>query len=127
VGAGGGSMARVDSLGLLKVGPDSSGADPGPVCYGQGGTEATVTDADLVLGYLDPDYFLGGKMPLDTKRARQALSRLAEPLGMTVEQAAWGVHQIVNENMANAAHAHLNEPCKDPRRMPMYSSSGDAP
>ena len=127
IGAGGGSIARVDSLGLLKVGPDSSGADPGPVCYGQGGTEATVTDADLVLGYLDPDYFLGGKMRLDTKRARQALSRLAEPLGMTIEQAAWGVHQIVNENMANAARAHLNERGKDPRRMPMYAFGGAGP
>ena len=127
IGAGGGSIARVDSLGLLKVGPDSSGADPGPVCYGQGGTEATVTDADLVLGYLDPDYFLGGNMRLDTKRARQALSRLAEPLGMTVEQAAWGVHQIVNENMANAARAHLNERGKDPRRMPMYAFGGAGP
>jgi N-methylhydantoinase A len=127
IGAGGGSIARVDSLGLLKVGPDSSGADPGPVCYGQGGTEATVTDADLVLGYLDPDYFLGGKMRLDTKRARQALSWLAEPLGMTVEQAAWGVHQIVNENMANAARAHLNERGKDPRRMPMYAFGGAGP
>jgi N-methylhydantoinase A len=127
IGAGGGSIARVDSLGLLKVGPDSSGADPGPVCYGQGGTEPTVTDADLVLGYLDPDYFLGGKMHLDTKQARQALSRLANPLGMTVEQAAWGVHQIVNENMANAARAHLNERGKDPRRMPMYAFGGAGP
>jgi N-methylhydantoinase A len=117
----------VDSLGLLKVGPESSGADPGPVCYGQGGTEPTVTDADLVLGYLDPDYFLGGKMQLDTKQARRALSRLAEPLGMTVEQAAWGVHQIVNENMANAARAHLNERGKDPRRMPMYAFGGAGP
>ena len=71
IGAGGGSIARVDSLGLLKVGPESSGADPGPVCYGQGGTEPTVTDADLVLGYLDPSYFLGGKMQLDLRRRAQ--------------------------------------------------------
>src|SRR6266536_3314256 len=127
LGAGGGSIARVDSLGLLKVGPESSGAVPGPVCYRHGGTDPTVTDADLVLGYLDPDYFLGGKMHLDTKRACQALSRLAEPLGMTVEQAAWGVHQIVNENMANAARAHLNERGKDPRRMPMYAFGGAGP
>jgi N-methylhydantoinase A len=127
IGAGGGSIARVDSLGLLKVGPDSSGADPGPVCYAQGGTEPTVTDADLILGYLDPNYFLGGKMQLDISRARQALSRLAEPLGMTVEQAAWGVHQIVNENMANAARAHLGERGKDPRRMPMYAFGGAGP
>ena len=127
IGAGGGSIARVDSLGLLKVGPESSGADPGPVCYAQGGAEPTVTDADLILGYLDPDYFLGGKMQLNTKQARRALSRLAEPLGMTVEQAAWGVHQIVNENMANAARAHLNERGKDPRRMPMYAFGGAGP
>jgi N-methylhydantoinase A len=127
IGAGGGSIARVDSLGLLKVGPDSSGADPGPVCYAQGGKEATVTDADLVLGYLDPNYFLGGKMQLDVNGARQALSRLAEPLGMTIEQAAWGVHQIVNENMANAARAHLGERGKDPRRMPMYAFGGAGP
>jgi N-methylhydantoinase A len=127
IGAGGGSIAKVDSLGLLKVGPESSGADPGPVCYARGGREATVTDADLVLGYLDPNYFLGGKMQLDTNGARQALSRLAQPLGMTIEQAAWGVHQIVNENMANAARAHLNERGKDPRRMPMYAFGGAGP
>ena len=127
IGAGGGSIARVDSLGLLKVGPESSGAEPGPVCYGQGGTEATVTDADLVLGYLDPNYFLGGRMTLDPSRARQALGCLAEPLGMTIEQAAWGVHQIVNENMANAARAHLSERGKDPRRMPMYAFGGAGP
>jgi N-methylhydantoinase A len=127
IGAGGGSIARVDSLGLLKVGPESAGADPGPVCYAQGGTEPTVTDADLVLGYLDANYFLGGKMQLDMNGARQALARLAEPLGMTVEQAAWGVHQIVNENMANAARAHLGERGKDPRRMPMYAFGGAGP
>jgi N-methylhydantoinase A len=127
IGAGGGSIARVDSLGLLKVGPESSGADPGPVCYAQGGVEPTVTDADLVLGYLDPNYFLGGKMQLDINGARQALSRVAAPLGMTIEQAAWGVHQIVNENMANAARAHLGERGKDPRRMPMYAFGGAGP
>jgi N-methylhydantoinase A len=127
IGAGGGSIARVDSLGLLKVGPESSGADPGPVCYSQGGVEPTVTDADLVLGYLDPNYFLGGKMKLDIDAARQALSRVAAPLGMTIEQAAWGVHQIVNENMANAARAHLAERGKDPRRMPLYAFGGAGP
>src|SRR6266850_3442991 len=127
LGAGGGSIARVDSLGLLKVGPDSSGADPGPVCYRQGGTEPTVTDADLVLGYLDPDYFLGGKMHLDTQRARKALGRLGGTLSMTIEQVAWVIHQIVNENMANAARAHLAERGKDPRRMPMYAFGGAGP
>ena len=127
IGAGGGSIARVDSLGLLKVGPQSAGADPGPVCYRQGGTEPTVTDADLVLGYLDPNYFLGGKMKLDVDGAKAALERLAKPLKMTAEQAAWGIHQIVNENMANAARAHLGERGKDPRRMPMYAFGGAGP
>ncbi len=127
IGAGGGSIARVDSLGLLKVGPDSSGADPGPVCYRQGGTEPTVTDADLVLGYLDPNYFLGGKMQLDLDGARRALGRLGKPLHMSAEQTAWGIHQIVNENMANAARAHLGERGKDPRRMPMYAFGGAGP
>ena len=127
IGAGGGSVARIDSLGLLKVGPESSGADPGPVCYRQGGTEPTVTDADLVLGYLDPNYFLGGKMQLDLAGARKALGRLGERLRMTAEQVAWGIHQIVNENMANAARAHLGERGKDPRRLPMYAFGGAGP
>jgi N-methylhydantoinase A len=109
------------------VGPDSSGADPGPVCYRQGGTEATVTDADLVLGYLDPSYFLGGQMELDLDGARDALGRLGDPLHLSVEQVAWGIHQIVNENMANAARAHLSERGKDPRRMPMYAFGGAGP
>ena len=127
IGAGGGSMARIDSLGLLKVGPESSGADPGPVCYGQGGIEPTVTDADLILGYLDARYFLGGKMQLDVDAARNALGRFGRRLGMTVEQVAWGIHQIVNENMANAARAHLGERGKDPRRLPMYAFGGAGP
>jgi N-methylhydantoinase A len=127
IGAGGGSIARIDSLGLLKVGPESSGADPGPVCYGQGGSEPTVTDADLVLGYLDPNYFLGGKMTLDIEAARRALARLGERLRMTVEQVAWGIFQIVNENMANAARAHLGERGKDPRRMPLFAFGGAGP
>jgi N-methylhydantoinase A len=127
IGAGGGSIARVDALGLLKVGPESSGADPGPVCYRQGGTEPTVTDADLVLGYLDPKYFLGGKMDLDLEGARQALSRLGKRLKMNAEQVAWGIHQIVSENMANAARAHLGERGKDPRRLPMYAFGGAGP
>ena len=127
IGAGGGSIARVDSLGLLKVGPDSSGADPGPVCYGQGGTQPTVTDADLLLGYLDANYFLGGKMKLDLAGTKKALERLGKPLKMTAEEVAWGIHQIVNENMANAARAHLGERGKDPRRMPMYAFGGAGP
>jgi N-methylhydantoinase A len=127
IGAGGGSIARIDSLGLLKVGPDSSGADPGPVCYGRGGTRPTVTDADLLLGYLDANYFLGGKMKLDREATKQALARLGKPLAMSPEQVAWGIHQIVNENMANAARAHLGERGKDPRRLPMYAFGGAGP
>jgi N-methylhydantoinase A len=127
IGAGGGSIARVDALGLLKVGPESSGAEPGPACYGRGGTEPTVTDADLVLGYLDAKYFLGGQMELDADAARRALLRLAEKLKLTVEQVAWGIHQIVGENMANAARTHLGERGKDPRRMPLYAFGGAGP
>ena len=127
IGAGGGSIARVDSLGLLKVGPDSSGADPGPVCYGQGGEQPTVTDADLMLGYLDANYFLGGKMKLDSDGTKKALERLGRPLRMSAEEVAWGIHQIVNENMANAARAHLGERGTDPRRMPMYAFGGAGP
>ena len=127
IGAGGGSIARVDALGLLKVGPESSGADPGPACYGRGGEQPTVTDADLVLGYLDPDYFLAGRMQLDVEGARRALSHLGERLGMSVEEVAWGIHQIVNENMANAARVHLGERGKDPRRLPMYAFGGAGP
>ncbi|MBL8386165.1 MAG: hydantoinase/oxoprolinase family protein [Burkholderiales bacterium] len=110
IGAGGGSIARIDRLGLLQVGPDSSSADPGPACYGQGGTDATVTDADLVLGYLGADSFLGGDMRLDVAAARAAVAeRIGAPLGLAVEQAAWGIHDLVNENMARAAAIHALE------------------
>ena len=128
IGAGGGSIARVDSLGLLRVGPNSAGADPGPVCYDLGGTEPTVTDADLVLGYLDPAYFLGGRMALDLEGARQAISvRVAAPLGLTVEEAAWGIHQSVNESMANAARVHVLERGRDPRGLPVFVFGGAGP
>ncbi len=128
IGAGGGSIARVDSLGLLKVGPDSAGADPGPVCYGRGGTEPTVTDADLVLGYLDPAFFLGGGMVLDVEAARRAVAwKIAEPLGLSVEEAAWGIHQIVDETMASAARVHALERGKDPRRLPLFAFGGAGP
>ena len=127
IGAGGGSIAHVDALGLLKVGPESAGADPGPACYGKGNPEPTVTDADLILGYLDPNYFLGGKMELDSEAARQALSRLAQPLKMSTEEVAWGIHQVANENMANAARVHLGERGKDPRSMPLFAFGGAGP
>ncbi|MFI5587833.1 hydantoinase/oxoprolinase family protein [Amycolatopsis sp. NPDC051758] len=128
IGVGGGSIARIDALGLLTVGPDSAGSEPGPVCYGRGGAEPTVTDADLVLGYLDPGYFLGGDMRLDREAARNAIrERIAEPLGVSVEEAAWGIHTSVNEDMANAARVHAVERGQDPAKLPMYTFGGAGP
>jgi N-methylhydantoinase A len=128
IGVGGGSIARVDALGLLKVGPRSAGAHPGPVCYGLGGTQPTVTDADLVLGYLDPEYFLAGRMRLDAGAACAAIEReVAGPLGLSVEEAAWGIHTIVNENMANAARVHAVERGKDPVVLPLFAFGGAGP
>ena len=128
IGAGGGSIATVDSLGLVTVGPQSAGSEPGPVCYGRGGTRATVTDADLVLGYLGADSFLGGSMPLDLEAAREAIrTQVAEPMGIDVEHAAWGVHATVNENMANAARVHAVERGQDVTRLPLFASGGNGP
>ncbi|WP_328449432.1 hydantoinase/oxoprolinase family protein [Amycolatopsis sp. NBC_00438] len=128
IGVGGGSIARIDALGLLTVGPDSAGSEPGPACYARGGSEPTVTDADLVLGYLDPGYFLGGDMGLDREAARTAIrERIAEPLGVSVEEAAWGIHTSVNEDMANAARVHAVERGQDPARLPMYTFGGAGP
>lgn len=128
IGTGGGSIARIDTLGLLKVGPDSAGADPGPACYGRGGDQPTVTDANLVLGYLDPDYFLGGKMELDLAAARWVIDeKIAQPLGISAEAAAWGIYQIANENMANAARVHALEKGKDPRQYPLFAFGGAGP
>ncbi|MBE8525197.1 hydantoinase/oxoprolinase family protein [Amycolatopsis sp. H6(2020)] len=128
IGVGGGSIARIDALGLLTVGPDSAGSEPGPVCYGRGGTEPTVTDADLVLGYLDPGYFLGGGMRLDAEAARAVLrEKIADPLGVSVEEAAWGIHTSVNEDMANAARVHAVERGHDPAKLPMYTFGGAGP
>jgi N-methylhydantoinase A len=127
IGVGGGSIARIDALGLLTVGPDSAGSEPGPACYGRGGTEPTVTDADLVLGYLDPAYFLGGGMKLDAAAAREAIGRIAGPLGVSVEEAAWGIHTSVNEDMANAARVHAVERGQDPAKLPMYTFGGAGP
>ncbi len=128
IGAGGGSIARIDALGLLKVGPDSAGAAPGPVCYGNGGTQPTVTDADLVLGYLDPSFFLGGAMGLALEGSREAIRmKIAEPLGISIEDAAWGIHQIVNEGMAGAGRVHTLERGGDPRRLPVFAFGGAGP
>jgi N-methylhydantoinase A len=128
VGAGGGSIARLGALGLPKVGPESAGADPGPACYGRGGGEPTVTDADLILGYLDPDFFLGGKMRLDREAALRAIEeKVARPLGLDTVEAAWGIHQVVNENMANAARVHAIERGKDPRAYLLFAFGGAGP
>ena len=110
IGAGGGSVARVDALGLVRVGPDSASSDPGPACYGLGGTQPTVTDCDLLLGYLAPDNFLGGAMRLDVAAAEAAIgARLAGPLGLSPVEAAWAVHETVNTAMAQAAAIHALE------------------
>jgi N-methylhydantoinase A len=128
IGAGGGSIARIDSLGLLKVGPESAGADPGPACYGLGGAEPTVTDADLVLGYLNPDFFLGGRMRLDRDAASRAIEeRVARPLGLSLTDAAYGIHRVVNENMAAAARIHGIERGKDLRAYPLFAFGGAGP
>jgi N-methylhydantoinase A len=128
IGAGGGSIARIDRMGLLKVGPDSAGADPGPACYALGGREPTVTDADLVLGYLDPDFFLGGRMRLDVKAARRAIAdRVGGPMGFDLPQAAWSIHRVVNESMAAAARIHGIERGKDLRAYPLFAFGGAGP
>ncbi len=127
IGAGGGSIAHINRLGLLNVGPESSGSVPGPVCYGLGGTAPTVTDADLLLGYLSASNFLGGEMHLDAQRAEIAMARLAEQLGVKTSDAAWGIHNIVNENMANAARIHIAENGHDPRDFSMVATGGAGP
>jgi len=128
IGAGGGSIAKIDALGLLKVGPHSAGAVPGPACYGRGGELPTVTDADLVLGYLNPDYFLGGRLKLDVAAARRALeTQIAKPLGIGVLDAAWGVHKIVNESMANAMKTCVAERGGNVYRATMVGFGGAGP
>jgi N-methylhydantoinase A len=128
IGAGGGSIASINQLGLLQVGPNSAGAAPGPVCYARGGTEPTVTDADLVLGYLDPGYFLGGAMVLDLDAARQAVERVvARPLDLDATRAAYGIHDLVNENMAAAIRAELAITGGDITRAMLVATGGAGP
>ncbi len=126
-GAGGGSIAWVDKLGLLKVGPQSAGSSPGPAAYGFGGTQPTVTDADLMLGYLNPDYFLGGEMTLDLAAANKALQSIAASFGWTVVETAAAIHRLVNENMAAAARIHILERARDPRHYAMICFGGAGP
>ena len=128
IGTGGGSIARVDALSRLQVGPDSAGAKPGPVCYRLGGSEPTVTDADLALGYLDPAFFLGGKMSLDGDGARTAIAgKIGTPLALDPMQAAWGIHQLANENMASAARIHAIERGKNVESFPVFAFGGAGP
>ncbi|HZQ03085.1 MAG TPA: hydantoinase/oxoprolinase family protein [Gaiellaceae bacterium] len=127
IGAGGGSIAWVD-LGRLRVGPQSAGADPGPACYGRGGTEATVTDADVVLGYIDPSYFLGGEIALDRELAERAIrERVAEPLGMSVAEAAAGIVEIANQHMSDLIRKLTIERGYDPRDFVVYAFGGAGP
>ena len=128
IGAGGGSIARVSAVGTLQVGPDSAGARPGPACYGGDCGAPTVTDADLLLGYLDPDHFLGGDMRLDVDAARHAIeTQLGRPLGLALGDAAAGVHAIVNENMASAAKVYVTEHGEDPARYTLVAFGGAGP
>ncbi len=128
IGAGGGSVAHMSRLGTLRVGPESSGALPGPACYGQGGKLPTVTDADLLLGYLNEDYFLGGRMPLDPAAAKDAiLNMVARPLGISLLRATWGIHDLVNETMAAAARTHIAEKGGDPGLVTVLAFGGAGP
>ena len=127
IGAGGGSIAGIDEVGLLRVGPHSAGADPGPACYGRGGTQPTVTDANLLLGYYDPGFFLGGRMSLDRDAAARALRSVGAQLGLSAIETAWGIHRVVTESMAAAARIHIVEKGKDPRRYAMVGFGGAGP
>jgi N-methylhydantoinase A len=127
IGAGGGSIAFCSDLGLLNVGPQSSGSVPGPACYARGGADPTVTDADLLLGYLSAENFLGGEMKLSAALARKAMGPLADALKVRPDEAAWGIHDMVNENMAGAARIHIAENGHDPREFTMVATGGAGP
>src|SRR5262252_7078004 len=127
IGAGGGSIAQA-RLGVIAVGPESASSTPGPVCYGRGGTEPTVTDADLVLGYINPDYFAGGSIKLYAGAAARAIEeRVARPLGLSLEDAAWGIHTIVNTNMELATRVVSIERGRDPRDLALVAFGGSGP
>ena len=127
IGAGGGSLAKVDGLGLLKVGPESAGSEPGPASYGRGGLHPATTDADLLLGYLDPGFFLGGDMPLDLTAATDAAAKVAAGIDSTVADTAAGIHTVVNQNMAAAARMHGVERGLDLRGVPIIAFGGAGP
>lgn len=128
IGSGGGSIAELDDRGVVRVGPRSASSVPGPACYARGGVEPTLTDANLVLGYLDADSFLGGKMKLDVEAARRAISeRIGEPLGADAERGAWGIHEVINEDVAKAFRVHASERGVDYRRCSMIVFGGSGP
>ena len=127
IGAGGGSIATIDALGLLKVGPESAGAAPGPACYQRGGTAPTVTDANLVLGYLDAATFAGGTVCIDANLARTAMQALAQRSHLSIEETAWGIHSVVNENMAAAARVHVAERGHHAGHFALLATGGGGP
>ena len=128
IGAGGGSIAKVNALGFVEVGPESSGSMPGPACYGFGGTEPTVTDADLLLGYLRSDYFLGGNQQIDAIAAKQSIEeKIARRLGADLTAASAAIYQTVNENMANAARIYLSEKGEDAEKYTLVAFGGAGP
>jgi N-methylhydantoinase A len=125
VGAGGGSIVRRDAGGALKVGPESAGAQPGPACYSQGGTEATVTDANVVLGYLNPHALAGGSVPIDAELARAAVSRITAPLGLGLLEGAYGIHRLANTLMTRAVKAVSTHRGRDPREFSLFAFGGN--
>ena len=128
VGAGGGSLIAIDAGGSMQVGPESAGAEPGPVCYDQGGSAPTITDANVALGYLNPHYLVGGALPIDSAKAINAMrQQIAEPLGVSVEEAAYGAHRIVASNMIRAIRAVSTERGRDPRGYTLVAFGGNGP
>lgn len=128
IGAGGGSIGWLDQGGMLRMGPQSAGADPGPACYGHGGTLPTTTDANLVLGYLDPEFFAGGRMKLDIAAARRAIEQhIAKPMGLTIEQAAAGMYRVACNNMAQGVREVTIKRGFDPREFPLIPGGGAGP
>lgn len=127
IGAGGGGIARVDQLGLLKVGPESAASEPGPACYGRGGANVTVTDANLIMGALNPAYFANGEIRLDERLANASMNRLADRLNVPSAQAALGIHDVANESMAAAARVHAAERGADPSRLALLVTGGGGP
>jgi N-methylhydantoinase A len=127
IGAGGGSIAAKNPLGLLDVGPHSAGALPGPAAYQRGGTQPTVTDADILLGYMGTESFVGGSFKVSKDAARQAMAKLATSLDVSVDRCAWGIHDLVNESMSKAAAMHATDLGVDPRSLPMVAFGGAGP